>query len=265
MPDFAGQGRIRWGDRTSVTVSNSGTANTKGAWAQVMAATPARAIWLLVTVRSAGASVGAFDLAIGAAGSEQILIADLFHRETQNGDSTVPYLFPVNIPAGTRIAARIQKNAAGGTGVVSVALGYGALDEPNGVGRHATAGVTTSGATSGTTVDPGATASTYGAWVELIAATAFPARWMNLYHNAIDGTLNADADGVFQIGIGAAGSEQLIVDGVQSTHGSAPRGMTPNSTHLPVAIPAGERVAVRCQLGSTAAGRNREVAMYLSG
>lgn len=105
---------------SSATTVTSGTANTKGTYAELVASTtyPIKAIVLAqcfhttyVTLR-----LGAVDLAVGAIGVEQIIVPD--YQYTMDATSDVrrmPNLFrpiPVNIPAGTRLSMRSQDTSA---------------------------------------------------------------------------------------------------------------------------------------------------------
>jgi hypothetical protein len=103
-----------------VVVDPGGTANTKGAWTQIAAATSFN--WKAMIVRPGfNATLGAshpryqFDIGVGAGGSEVVLIPDLWWSSDRFGsissDATWgPFL--VDIPAGTRISCRVQSNLA---------------------------------------------------------------------------------------------------------------------------------------------------------
>lgn len=105
-----------------VTASSTGTAmtapvstNTKAAWTQIVASTTSPARWLLVGITNppttipTGAS-GLIDVGAGIAGSEGIIIPDIAFTVTTGCDinAAMALCFPVNLPAGVRLATRYQ-------------------------------------------------------------------------------------------------------------------------------------------------------------
>ena len=105
----------------------SATANTKGSWTQLIAATTFDAIQVRVdmylqTVFAAAESI-AIDIGIGASGSEYVLIPNLmFSTPGQFQSMKCQYNFPLQIKAGQRIAVRSQSNLASNTDKVSCVL-----------------------------------------------------------------------------------------------------------------------------------------------
>ncbi len=109
---------INTADTGAVGVDPGGTANTKGSYAEIDAsiANSIRLIYIAFGVQNNGVRTSAFqllDIAVGAAASEQIIIPDLFVLQNAGDDRLVPSPIgplPVNIPAGTRVAARAQSS-----------------------------------------------------------------------------------------------------------------------------------------------------------
>ncbi|GAB1823571.1 hypothetical protein [Herbidospora sp. RD11066] len=104
------------GDSGATSIDPTTTANTKGLWAQIAASTanPMRAMLVAIgNVANSNRSAGDWlvDIGIGGSGSEVVIIAD-WHIEASTSDDVIypRYLGPigVNIPAGTRLAARAQ-------------------------------------------------------------------------------------------------------------------------------------------------------------
>jgi hypothetical protein len=93
-------------------VTASGTINTKGAWAELIAASARDTRHLILLFQSAAAHRFLIDLGIGAAASEQVLIPNLFHRGSSSTAATTIVPVSCSIPAGTRVAARCQSNTA---------------------------------------------------------------------------------------------------------------------------------------------------------
>jgi hypothetical protein len=103
------------GTSSGVQLDTGAVADTKGAWAEVTASTtrPAKALYVTINSGTVSAGVGAdllVDIGIGAAASEVVLIPNLYIRAFTNNRPWPPILgpFPVNIPVGTRLAARGQ-------------------------------------------------------------------------------------------------------------------------------------------------------------
>lgn len=92
------------------------------------------------------------------------------------------------------------------------------------------------------TATASATPHTKGSWTEVIATTISPANLVLLYLTVATAANGVDTSTLLDIGIGAAGSEVAIVPDLAV--GYAPVGLTYS---IPVNIPVGSRVAVRCQ------------------
>lgn len=106
------QGGAITASSTATTVTG-GADNTKGAYVQLIASTAEKYTRLAVVARNNATNVHhLFDIATGAAGSEVVLIPNIYVRRVD----TVPDLqiiASVSIPAGTRISARCQGSIEG--------------------------------------------------------------------------------------------------------------------------------------------------------
>lgn len=245
-------------DQGTVSASSRGTAVTGGngsygSYVQLVASTPNDACAILVSLQTNAGSNSAFmqsvKIAIGGAGSEKDIIPDLTLTAPSSGYATENYLFPVSIPAGTRIAA--AGYTIGGTDsiYVQVILFDGAFANLEGV-----AGVDSIGWASGkgTAVTTGA-AHTKGSYAQLTASASRD------YIGFIIGFDDGDAaftstttTAVFDIAFGAGGSEQVMVPnylaGLVQSGSSAGTFMAGDpSPFFAIPIPAGTRVAVRAQ------------------
>lgn len=115
---------------TGVLITPSGTANTKGSYAEITAST-ARAYGALIAACIGGAFSKTacnetFDIAVGAA-TEAIIVPDVGFSMEGNNDMVLPFFFgpfPVDIPAGSRIAVRAQSSITAAARVFDVVL-YG--------------------------------------------------------------------------------------------------------------------------------------------
>jgi len=98
------------------TIAPGGTINTKGSYAQLTAATGRDYMGFSLGAghfAPFGNPMVGIDIAIGASGSEQIILPDFVVVGSSYGLAVPPLIFPIPIPAGTRIAARCETN--GGT------------------------------------------------------------------------------------------------------------------------------------------------------
>lgn len=236
--------------RMGTTITASGTIHVKGAYTTLIAATAHDAFGVWVSFAglavSAAASNALVDIAIGAAGSEQVILPNLDAGNAQTSGSHPTagalYFFPVFIPSGERVAARMQALIASDTAVVMIYLDQRPLYPP------ATGGVVDYGTnlslSRGTSVARANGA--FGAWAELVASTSRDHRfWKPGIDGLSDATLTGGLGNLVQLGVGGAGAEQVIeewsfgTDTSEAITGSFP----PSPVYCPV--PAGSRIAAR--------------------
>ncbi len=242
-------------DGTTVT---SGAANTKGSYVQLIASTAFDIHYISIQLYPVGEATGdalLCDIAVGAASSEYDIIPNLYCESATASFRTpvAQYSFPIFIPAGSRISARCQADAA--TQAVDINLqGFGFSFMPS---APLTSLIEAMGFdlsdSAGTLVDPGGSANTKGAWSQLVASTAREIRALGLAvgRNAGNQSLS-DADFLVDIGVGAAGSERVIIPDWYAFSGSSGDTYRSQGTPaFPVYIPAGSRVAARAQSSDT--------------
>lgn len=111
---------ISYGPNTSdsgaVSIDPGGVANTEGSYSQIVASTdnPIRAAIIAIGGQANNSRTTAswlVDLSTGAAASEQNVVEDMLVSTDASGDDMRPQYFgpiPLNVPAGTRLAARAQ-------------------------------------------------------------------------------------------------------------------------------------------------------------
>ncbi len=231
------------------TVTAGSPANVKGSWTELFASTSIDAEAILVEIQlTPGAGNNrhyAFDIGVGGAGSEVVAVSDitLYNNTAQGGNEQgCPILIPVFIPAGTRISMRSQSDLASSTANVRVHILKGGFANLRQMGRATTYGFN-AGSTTGTTVTTGV-ANTKGAYAQLTASMTNSCRWLILVIGVATGTSqNFSID----VAIGAASSEQIIVPDLYYTSGNS--GPSVMVFQLPLAIPAGQRLAVRAASG----------------
>lgn len=233
----------------ATVVTAAGSANTKGSYAQLIAATASTASALIVSVRTvATTDSGLLDIAVGGAGSEQIIIPNILLASELHMMSAVTW--PISIPAGSRIAARLQNTTASATYRVAVYLLSGAFGMSAPGHTVSTYGAATADS-GGTQVDPGISAHTKGAWAQITASTDRDHRGLILGVGNQENTAATAGTWLVDVGVGGSGSEQVIIPNWR-IHASVDENLAPpQSPCLPVSIPAGSRLAVRAQSSIT--------------
>lgn len=257
------------GSPNGTTVTSSATAHTKGPWTQIAASTTfdASAIMLQIDLQYQD-TLYLIDVGIGGAGSEQVLIPNLMMSQSAPVFNSL--IIPVNVPAGSRIAVRSQDNFGSSTSYVAVTLlagGWASSSPFNTVTAYGPSTATSNGVIA----DAGATINTKGAWAQITASTASAMKALMISGSrAAPGTaVTATYAQLVDIGIGAAGSEQVILPnlrfqasimtgGVVTPYTAGSATLTGLSTLFPrwippimCDIPAGVRLAVRQQSSTT--------------
>lgn len=102
----------------AVSIDPGGTANTKGAYSQIVASTtaPIRELYLAIGNQKNATRASAswlVDIAVGGAGSEQIIFPNLALNCSTSPDVLTPQVYgplPAGIVTGTRLAVRAQSD-----------------------------------------------------------------------------------------------------------------------------------------------------------
>lgn len=242
---------------TSATVTGDGVAHTKGAWAQIVAATSADATLLTVgvsTATSASATNSAtlLDIGVGAAASEAVLVADLPIGQL-GPNFPLMYRIPVAIPRGTRIAARLQSAQTTKTADVFVRLGrLPHAAQPT--TRTVTFGVN-SAASTGTVINYPGSDNTKSSWVQVTASTTDRLGALVVgVTGAGDTSLGGNAGTLVDIGVGGSGSEVVLVPDIYApVVGTTEQVFNWDSWQIyPAEIPTGSRIAARAAFGNNA-------------
>ncbi len=269
MPDFPVSYAPGYAEILAVaTCTAAATDHTKGAWAQVTASTARDYDALLIALNVNSNAIGElFDIGVGGAGAEQVVVPDLLFAGLDR--HALYFLAPVAVPAGSRIAARMQATNAGAgttTGQVAVMGICGSFLSTPSAARIITLGITTA-STKGTTLDAGASAGTYGAWTELAASSSADIAALALVAGNLQNTTPTDlglsTNSGLQLGVGGAGVETVICDGVPyTTSDTSQYGPLPG-IWFPCSIPAGSRIAARIKMNTTdATDRKLDLAAY---
>lgn len=246
------------GSLAGTSVQESGTNNVKGSWAQLTPAAPFDVSWMLVVLKNNAGTYFVYDIGVGAASSEVVVLSNLIH--SQQMSDRRHYLFPVSIPARTRIAVRCATLQA----PQSASYAYVILFDSSLAGAaEGAAGAEffgfDSGNAWGTQVNCLAN-KVKGSWTPIIASTSrdyiglllnFDARLADFWGTG----LNID------IGIGSAGSEIPILSDLIFMFGQydvAPHCYAP----FFIAIPVGTRISVR---GCTSSVSDKTVGATICG
>jgi hypothetical protein len=224
----------------------SGAANTKGAYAAFVASTPYDCSRLFLMVRGTAAAnrFFLFDLAIGAAGAETVVVANIAVGD--GADFVIGAFVEINvdIPMGSRVSMRCQSVTASTVAAVALMLenrALGALTAPVTYGAN-------TAASRGTQIDPGAVISTKGAYVEFSASTT-----ARIDAVMLCATVNAQAAAIasgtvwsVDVATGGSGSETVVIPNLLYIANSPDDKVSPGLIRIPVSIPAATRLAVRC-------------------
>jgi len=268
MADWALPTGFRYASKGTAAASGGGTvttnasANTKGEYATIVDAMPFDASGFYVQFNNhTGGNNNYFlyDIAIGTEGNESILIPNLGYLRSEEPIS-VHYHFPIEVPAGQRIAARAQSSQAGAkVGYLSALVYQGGFGQKSSYGRVSTYGANAADST-GTTLTT-SVANTKGSWIQITAATERDHSALLLRTQNVPGSgFNANYF-LVDVAIGAAGSERILFQDLRFYGNSTSNTITPPILGpLPVAIRAGTRIAMRAQ--TTDPGRDTGFIIY---
>lgn len=236
----------------SPAITTPTTANTKGAWVQVIASTSAKSSLLRLGPQNTwnGTQMNGvlMDVGVGAAGSEVVVIADL-----AVGCCHTVLNIPIAIPSGSRVAVRVQQSGTTAWNFYPTFVFYD-------VGGYASTPTSvdvlgTSNATSYGTALSGAS----GTWTEIVTSTSKDYQTCFAIPSASGvGTFTGNYPGaLFHLGVGAAGSETILASGYpQLTAGYISFAFPNTEMHFGTGpVPAGSRLAVQPNVSSTNASR----------
>jgi hypothetical protein len=221
--------------------------NAKGAYVQVVGSSPyaSSRLWLIAEFSSTGIQRWyLIDIATGAAGAETVVVANLAVQCDMDQIASAFIPLNVDIPAGTRIAIRTQCGATTSGITVHVYLDNRAIAS---LANPATYGADTT-TSRGTVIDPGGTANTKGSYVQLSASTSsrIDAAVLCVTHDSSVSEITTGLRWAIDIATGAAGAETIVIPNITIAGNAVARSTRPGVMYFPVSIPAGTRVAARC-------------------
>jgi len=244
-------------DSAGTTITGSATANTKGTWVELVASTANDASGISIFTGNGTLIVltnALVDIGIGAESSEIVIIPNLLPRALASIANSFPdeWFFPIHIPAGTRISARMQASSSSvPMDVVCILSSRTTWMAPSIFSRVTTYGADTSDS-GGTQIDPGATANAKGAWAQITASSTNDIKLLTFDLATSNKQIVLGSHFLFDIGIGVASFEIVLIENIFVTN----NGHTNNPPHSisipkPLSIPSGTRIAVRSQSDST--------------
>lgn len=181
----------------TITITASGTVNTKGAWSQVIASTanPGDILKLTIDVDASGVNTGMLvDIGFGASGSEAVVIPNLTVGAWNSNTIEVP----IKVPQGTRIAARCQAAVASRTGTVIASV----VDSNS----YEFAPISVDMLGASTAASTGTALSGAGTYNQIIASTTKDYQSLIVLISVADSSMST-ATGTGFIGLGAAAAE----------------------------------------------------------
>ncbi len=269
MPDFTLLGLGGRNEEGGSTAADSGgtaiattTADTKGSYVELIASTKFNSSLLVVNIKDNSVSPidHLVDIAVGAAASEQDVISNILISARNDVRC---YMFPIFIAAGSRISARAQSDTNTEILDITVRLFGKTLANSTPLGRCTTYGADT-GDTSGVGIDPGATGNTKGSYAEITAATTNNIREALIVFGGQSNNAMTDAQLLVDFAVGAAASEQDILDNILvSMIATGDIIAPPIYGPVPLNIPSGTRLSARAQSSITdATDRLFDVVVY---
>jgi len=259
-----------------ISVAPSATANTTGAWVELISATSYDTSWLLISVQDPGTATAlnsvCINVSTGSTGNEpaSILINNLIClRDSLSSvaGQGATYLIPTQVKAGTRLSANAQSSGAAAAAlfvsILPIAGAFGCISGGSAIDTYGFSPSTT----RGVVVDPGASGSTKGAYIEVVSSTSYDLAGFILGFDA-GGTSGSSALAwTLDVAVGSLGNEIVIFPDLQiygrGTSGTYKAIYPAATSFIPVQIPAGSRIAIRAQCNSgTAAPRVFGVTLY---
>lgn len=245
----------------AVTVTAHATPHAKGAWTEIIAATSADATHLVVAPYGTSASAtdtrALLDIGVGAAASEVAILSEIpagFIGASLGESNSMAITFPVSVPKGSRVSARLQALIGGDTATVAVYC----LSMPG--GRSPSALVTIGADTAASTSASFMTVS--DTYAQITGSTSQPFRGLIAVPcgGASAGWTN-DAAESLTLAVGASGAETALASSPLVTWNNQET-LNPASISLGGGaaafvsrhIPAGTRIACKITTGRSYKG-----------
>lgn len=224
-----------------VTVTANSSANTKGAWTELIASTSANGSYLFFRVSVIGSTgvntATLIDFATGASGSESVIAQNIAVGSAFN---PLHFGIPFKVPTGTRISARIQSVVTGGktASVECILINAGDYDNSP----------TTVDIIGGNTVNSQGISfsGSSGTWTQAIASTSRAYKAVCLVLSSHSSDTAQITQQLYSVGIGLSGNE-IEIGNVRHNYGNGEtsQSQTPFLFLFGYDIPLGSRLAVK--------------------
>ena len=232
---------------TGITTGNS----TKGSWTEIVASTACDTDYLILAVlhEDTGAEEFLIDIGVGSSGNEEMIAEDVYMPG--RASHTLPNYYPmrIHIPSGTRVSVRAQGTTSR---TIKVQMKLLSSSFMSSAGWSSAFSIGSDAATDvyGVTTDPGGTANTKGSWTEATSSTSDDINGFLLVVGYNDNATNNTASNwLIDVGIGAASSEEVIVENHWIKIGTSENANV--VVFYDIFIPAGTRIAFRAQCSNT--------------
>ncbi len=233
-------------------ITADSTSHVKGVWVELVASTgfdvTKMIVWGHGTSQTSTNTAMLVDIGIGTSTNEKVLIADIPCGHSSFALDNGLSVFPISIPAGTRISARNQAVIASDTIAIGLALfGSTPWDQQSHFQVVDTMG-TTSAASHGKLI-------TGNSITEIIASTAEDYKALGWAADNADETSSDNAVFTMDILVGAGAAEKILVSDLSWRTSASerideaypPKGILP----IRLNIPSGSRLSVQRQPSDT--------------
>lgn len=245
-----------------IDVTSSASTNTKGAFVEILSAannlTDSCFIEVIFNANSPISTSDNFvDIAIGGAGSEEVIINNIFTQSSFTDYNSLR--LPISIPAGQRISARSQ--ASSGSTICNVRIKLYNCNFKSNIGYSEVIAIgATEASTSGVLVSF-VTANVFSGWVEVTAATSNNFSGIAVASHRGSGSWT---NGVvtYELGLGSAGNEISIIGEQMLPVSASETGTNLLSDTYMIPIPEGSRLSIRATANSTGADFHNEYVLY---
>ena len=242
------------------------SADTKGTWVELITAAAnteqSNNLWVCMFDPAAGAQDTAFlvDIGVGGAGVEEVICPNLFGWISGvDGKAADVYNFPIDIPAGARIAARNQASIGSEISNIHIIRSRSGGMQSAGMGSVIAYGEDI-GVTGGVLCVAG-DANAFGVWTEITSSTTERIKGFVVacFRNA--GSWSS-APLTYQVGVGGAGVEETIFSGQPVLASNSEFAVSAISSFIPVEVAGGTRLAIRAQSSSADADLDFDYIIY---
>jgi len=228
-------------------VTSSASADTKGAWVELVSAANNlfdSSVEVCLSFNSSTNSSFLIDIGVGGAASEEVIVSNLWCNTTSVAAHSSDFVkMPIIIPAGQRVSARCQSDEGSRIIPVYIKLISSDFMQPTSASEVISIGddaATTSGVTVTTT-----TAGTFGSWVEIDASLGDNIKGFFVAAHRNTPTSWSNLRVAYQVSVGSAGNEEVIFDSQIMVQLQTEAQSSHFSSVSMISIASGERVAIR--------------------